>query len=85
MPMNLYFESLDPDIQAAVRLLHDRGFTPEDYARAQGRKPDMAQPPSGLLPLSEWVRASRSDKFYRVMVEGCFEDAEDLARFLLTR
>ena len=56
--MNLYFKSLDPDIQAAVRLLHYRGLTPEDYARAQGRKPDRAQSPSGLLPLSGWVRAS---------------------------
>lgn len=37
----------------------------------------------GLLPVDQWVKAARTDRFYQVMVEGCFEDAEQLARFLL--
>lgn len=37
----------------------------------------------GLLPVSLWPKVARTDEFYRVMFEGCFTDAEDLARFLL--
>lgn len=66
------------------------GVTREEMARmlAETSEPQNTPPTEGrrvpgLLPVDQWVKAARSDEFYEALVNGCFADAEDLARFLL--